>query len=193
MNTSKKGLLFPNKKYKIIYADPPWDYYSAWYRKGSDSAGIWGLAQNHYKTMKLEDVKKLPIQKISADNCFLFLWATFPQLKEALEVIGAWGFEYKTVAFTWVKKNNDGSNFTGMGWYTRANAEICLLAKKGKPKVINHAVRQIVETQRRRHSAKPEEVRERIIQLCGKLPRIELFARQRVKGWDCWGNQISKH
>lgn len=181
---------FPKKKYSIIYADPPWDYYSAWYRKNSDSAGIWGLAQDHYNTMPLPDIMKLPVQNISADNCFLFMWATFPQIQEALDVIKAWGFQYKTVAFTWIKKNKKGENFMGMGWYTRANAEICLIAKKGNPKIKNHGIRQIVESIREKHSKKPDEVKDRIIKLCGDLPRIELFARQKTEGWDVWGNQV---
>jgi len=186
MNKVKIG----NKKYSIIYADPPWDYYSAWKRKNSDSAGIWGLAQDHYNTMNIEDVKSLPIEKITRDDCFLFLWATFPQMQEALDVIKAWGFEYKTVAFTWIKKSKNGNNSMGMGWYTRSNAEVCLLAKKGKPKVIDHSVRQVVESLREKHSKKPNEVRDRIIQLCGNIPRIELFARDKVKGWDNWGNEL---
>lgn len=179
---------FPDKKYNIIYADPAWDYSSAWKRENSDSAGIWGLAQNHYNTMSLEDIKKLPVSNIADDNCFLFLWATFPQIQEALDVIKSWGFEYKTVGFTWIKKDSNGKNFVGMGWYTRANAEVCLIAKKGKPKIINHGIKQIIETQIQSHSKKPNIVRDKIIQLCGDLPRIELFARTKIHGWDTWGN-----
>jgi len=195
MTISKNGLALklPNKKYKIICADPPWDYQSAWKRPHSATSGIWGLAQNHYPSLTVEEIKNLPVNKISDEDCFLFMWAVFPQLQEALDVIKAWGFEYKTVAFTWIKKNKKGGNAIGMGWYTRANAEVCLLAKKGKPKVINHGVRQIIESVREKHSKKPDEVGDRIVQLCGDLPRIELFARKRVKGWDYWGNEVSKH
>ena len=184
----RKGLDSIRKKYNIIYADPPWSYKSA--PHGKDGAGIWGLAQNHYDTMKLPDIMKLPIDGISHDDCFLFMWATFPQIQEALDVIRAWGFQYKTVAFTWVKKTKDNSNAVGMGWYTRANAEVCLVAKKGTPKIINHGVRQIVESMREKHSKKPDEVRDRILQLCGDVPRIELFARDKFSGWDSWGNQL---
>ena len=192
MTSSKKGsvIRFPNKKYKIISADPPWDYHSAWKRENSNSAGIWGLAQDHYNSMKIDDIKNLPVQDIADTDCFLFLWATFPQLQEALDVIKAWGFTYKTVAFTWVKKNRKNENFMGMGWYTRANAEICLIAKKGKPKVLNHGIRQIIESIPEKHSKKPDIVRDKIIQLCGDIPRIELFARQKTKGWDTWGNEV---
>jgi len=186
----QKNTHFPNKKYKIIYADPPWDYYSAWKRKNSDSAGIWGLAQDHYNTMPLNEIKELAVKNICDDDCFLFLWATFPQIQSALDVIKAWGFEYKTAAFVWVKKNKSGKNFMGMGWYTRANAEICLIGKRGSPKIMNHGIKQTIESTLREHSKKPDEVRKRIVQLCGDVPRIELFARERTAGWDAWGNEV---
>lgn len=176
------------KLYKIIYADPPWDYHSAWKRKNSNSSGIWGLAENHYSSMKLEEIKNLPIEKMADDDCFLFLWATFPQLQEALDVVKAWGFEYKTVAFTWIKKYLSGVDFVGMGWYTRANAEIVLLAKKGHPKIVNNSIKQIIVSTPKKHSKKPDEVRRRIVRLCGNGPRIELFARTKIHGWDVWGN-----
>jgi len=179
---------FPEKKYKIIYADPPWDYHTAWKRENSDSAGIWGLANNHYQTIEFEQLKKLPINNIADADCFLFMWATFPQLNEALELIKAWGFEYKTVAFNWIKKHENGSYFVGMGWYTRANAEVCLIAKKGNPKIKDHGINQIIESSPKKHSQKPNIIRDKIIQLCGDLPRIELFARTKVHGWDVWGN-----
>lgn len=177
---------FPNKKYNIIYVDPPWAYDSG----VSPTGGIWGLATDHYSTMKLSDIKKLPVNEIADDDCFLFLWSVFPQLQEALDVIKEWGFDYKTVAFTWVKKDRKGNNLMGTGWYTRANAEVCLIARKGKIRVINHGIRQIIESVREKHSKKPDEVRDRIIQLCGDIPRIELFARKKVDGWDNWGNEI---
>lgn len=175
---------FPDKKYKIIYADPPWSYDSG----VSPTGGIWGLAKDHYQTMNLDEIISLPINQIADDDCFLFLWCVFPQLQEALDLIKSWGFEYKTVAFTWIKKNPNGSNFIGMGWYTRANAEICLIARRGKIKVIDNSVKQIIETTYKNHSQKPSIVRNKIIQLCGDLPRIELFARTKVHGWDTWGN-----
>ena len=112
-------------------------------------------------------------------------------LPEAIETIKRWGFKYKTVAFTWVKENRktDGY-FTGLGYWTRANPEMCLLATKGKPKRLSKAVKQLIISKRQEHSKKPDRIRDRIIQLCGDLPRIELFARQRVEGWDCWGNEV---
>ena len=114
-----------------------------------------------------------------------------PKLNECFEVIKAWGFEYKTVAFTWIKLNKkSGTPFMGMGRWTRANAELCLIATKGKPSRISAAVHSIVMTPIEAHSKKPNEVRKRIVQLIGDLPRVELFARQKVEGWDSWGNEI---
>ena len=174
---------FPNKKYNIILCDPPWSY--------NDKA----LAGNRgacckYTVMNIDDIKYLPIHEIADKNCLLFLWITMPKLNEVFDVIKAWGFEYKTVAFTWVKKYKNGDNFMGMGNWTRANAELCLLCTKGKPKRISASVRQIIESVPEKHSKKPDIVRDKIIELCGDLPRIELFARQRAEGWDSWGNEI---
>ena len=129
-----------------------------------------------------------PIQDITATNCFLFIWGTWALLHQWLAVIKAWGFEYKTLGFLWTKKNkNKGGYSIGMGNYTRANSEYCLLAVKGKPKIMSHKVTQIVDTSARKHSQKPDIIRGRIVQLCGDLPRIELFARKQIPGWDGWG------
>lgn len=174
------------EKYKIIYADPPWSYRN-WRKKSQN----YSVAQNHYPTMKLSDICALPISDIADCDCVLFLWATYPNLLEACEVIKAWGFTYKTVAFTWVKRNKKSdSYFLGLGYWTRANAEICLLATKGKPKRVSKSVRQIIDTPIERHSKKPDEIRSRIVDLMGDLPRIELFARERTEGWDAFGNEI---
>ena len=174
---------FPNKKYKIIYADPPWAY------RDKAKAGKRGVGYK-YDIMPIEDVKNLQVEKLSNDDCVLFMWITFPHLDECLSVVNSWGFKYKTVAFTWVKKYKNGDNFMGMGNWTRANAEICIIATKGKPKRIDAGVRQIVESIPERHSKKPDIVRDKIVKLLGDLPRIELFARERVDGWDSWGNEI---
>ena len=113
-------------------------------------------------------------------------------LPEALETIKRWGFKYKKqVAFTWVKQNKKSDGyFTGMGYYTRCNPEQCLLATKGKLKRISKSVRQLIVSRLEQHSKKPNDIRNRIVELCGDLPRIELFARQRTDGWDCWGNEV---
>ena len=175
-----------DKKYSIVYADPPWSY-KVWNGKGEGKK----TAENHYSCMKKKDIQNIPVSNICADDCVLLLWCTFPCLEEALELIKAWGFTYKTCGFTWVKKNKKTDSwFWGLGNWTRANAEICLLATKGKPKRASKSVHQICDARIREHSQKPDEVRERIVQLCGDLPRIELFARQTFEGWDCWGNEV---
>ncbi len=170
-------------KYSIIYADPPWDHIS--WKNGSRRPSL------HYPVMSLDEIKNLPILEISSPDCWLFLWATYPHIPEALEVISAWGFLYKTVAFTWVKRNKKKPSwFWGCGSYTRANAEICLLAKKGKVKRVSASVHSIIDSPISEHSRKPEEAKKRILELCGDLPRIELFARRRSKGWSVFGNEV---
>ncbi len=177
-------------KYQIIYADPPWqftNYSDKWHEAHDESRWV----GKHYSTMMLDDICALPIRDITAEDCCLFLWSTSPTLKSALRVIEEWGFNYKTKAFCWTKKNTKSDTFfTGMGFWTRANTEDCLLATKGHPKRISKSVRQLVVSPRLAHSEKPPEVRDRIVQLMGDLPRIELFARQKVNGWDCWGNEV---
>jgi N6-adenosine-specific RNA methylase IME4 len=166
----------PNKKYSIIYADPPWSY--------RDKA-LAGDRQD------IEWIRRLPVYKITKKDCLLFLWVTMPKLNECWDVIDAWGFEYKTVAFTWIKKNKKADSlFWGMGRWTRANAELCLLATKGKPKRLSASVHSVIESPIEAHSKKPNEARKRIIELVGDLPRIELFARQKYEGWDAWGNEV---
>lgn len=176
-----------NKKYQIIYADPPWQY-KVWSKKGNGRS-----AESHYKTMNIEDIMNLKdfINNISDENCILFIWITYPCLKEALKVIEAWGFKYKTCGFTWVKRNKKANSwFWGMGYWTRANSELCLIATKGKIKRISRKVHQIIDTPIEEHSKKPGIVRDKIVELVGDIPRIELFAREKVKGWDSWGNEI---
>jgi site-specific DNA-methyltransferase (adenine-specific) len=183
--------LTPNPKYKVIYADPPWEYRQSGSKKNSR-----GMAKQHYRTMSTDEICGLPIQSLAAEDALLFLWATFPNISEALKVMEAWGFQYKTAAFVWVKKNRKaGTNFWGMGAYTRANAEVVLLGVKPKTKarqaVKRHDVHQIVEAPVGRHSAKPDEVRQRIVDLCGDVPRVELFAREKPDGWDVWGDEVA--
>lgn len=153
------------------------------------------MARQHYETMKTKEISELPIRKIKTDDAICFLWATFPNIAEALKVMEAWGFEYKTAGFVWVKKNKkSNTNFWGMGAYTRANAEVCLLgiSKKTKAKQVvkSNAVHQIIESKIEEHSKKPPLVREKIIELLGDIPRIELFARQYTDDWDCWGDEV---
>lgn len=178
----ERPLPFPNKRYSVIYADPPWSYRN----KGTRAA-----ADRHYSTMSIEDIKALPVADIADEDCVLFLWATFPMLPEAMETIEAWGFEYKTLAFCWVKRNKKSAGwFWGLGNWTRSNPEICLLATRGHPKRISARVHSVIDTPAGRHSAKPHEARERIVELMGDVPRIELFAREKVPGWDAWGDEV---
>ena len=170
------------QKYQVIYADPPWDY---------QQCRLSGSAKKHYPTMRIEELCALPVAEIADRDCALFLWATFLQLPEALRLIQAWGFMYKTVAFVWLKQNRKALTwFYGLGFWTRSNAEICLLATKGHPKRQSAGIHQLVISPVERHSKKPDEVREKIVELMGDVPRIELFARQQTPGWDVWGNEV---
>lgn len=184
----KVDIFNTDKKYSIIYADPPWEYKLSGSIKNSR-----GMAKQHYKTMSTQDISNLPIRKICNENAICFMWATFPNITEAIKLMQAWGFTYKTAAFVWVKKNKNGSNFWGMGAWTRANAEVCLLGINKKTKasevVKSHRVHQVIESVIEQHSKKPDIVRDKIIELVGDIPRIELFARQHADGWDCWGNE----
>lgn len=173
------------KKYGVIYADPPWHY------KVYSKKGMGRSAESHYPTMKLEDIKALPVADLADRDCALFLWVTLPCLLEGIEVLKAWGFEYKTTAFVWVKQNRKADSlFWGMGYWTRSNAEICLLGTKGRPKRKDAGIHQVVISHVEEHSRKPQEVHNRIIRLMGDVPRIELFARRKTEGFDVWGNEV---
>ena len=175
------------KKYQIIYADPPWSYYNDSTAK-QNCTTIKGMRRPPYSVMSSESIKKLKIKDISAENSVLFIWTTDYYLEKCLEVIKEWGFQYKTVGFVWNKK------CCFMGAYTmKSGIELCLLATKGKDThrlVKKHNVKSLVEVKRTRHSEKPAIIRDKIIELFGDLPRIELFARQKIKGWDVWGNEV---
>ena len=141
--------------------------------------------------MDIQELCTLPVPQISAKDSVLFLWTTFPKLPDALRLISAWGFQFKTVAFCWVKQNRNAKSwFCGLGFWTRGNAEICLLATRGKPKRAAADVPQLIVSPREEHSKKPDETRDRIVRLMGDLPRVELFARQAPPGWDVWGNEV---
>ena len=141
--------------------------------------------------MSIEELCVLPVSEIAEKDCVLFLWATFPQLKEALQLIKAWGSQYKTVAFVWLKTNRKADTwFYGLGFWTRGNAEICLLATKGHPKRKAANIHQLIISPVEAHSKKPDAAREKITALMGDLPKIELFARKESPGWDIWGNEV---
>ena len=185
-----------NKKYQIIYADPPWSYNDKQKKLGTNGFG----AGIRYKLMDNKEIMKLPINDLADKNCILFLWATSPLLLEALNTINEWGFKYKTIAFCWNKLYKNGGFVTNTGRWTMSNIELCLLATKGHPKRFCKNIRQQVSALRTEHSKKPDIVRNRIVELMGDLPRIELFARsnklenlfgeKELDGWDTWGNEV---
>lgn len=169
-------------KYQIIYADPPWRY---------QDKGCNGNAEKHYGTMSMDELKAMPVVTLAEDDCVLLMWATWPLLPEALDLIAAWGFKYKSIGFLWVKKNRtDNGYFFGLGRWTRGNSEVCLLATRGKPERESSAVSQLCFEPITRHSEKPAVVRDRIVELLGDVPRIELFARETTRGWDVFGNEV---
>lgn len=170
------------KSYSVIYVDPPWRY---------RQKNINGAVERHYPTMSIEELCALAVAGIAARDCALFMWATFPQLPEALRLIRAWGFQYKTVAFVWLKQNRKSPGwFYGLGFWTRGNAELCLLATRGHPKRKSAGIHQFIISPIEQHSKKPDIARDKIVALMGDVPRIELFARQATEGWDVWGNEV---
>jgi N6-adenosine-specific RNA methylase IME4 len=177
--------------YGAVYADPPWRF-ATFSEKGKGRS-----AEAHYDCMSLPEIKAMPVARWGARDCTLFLWTTDPMLRHALDVIEAWGFAYKTVAFYWVKLNRNRSGgmllsqrdfFTGMGFWTRANPELCLLATRGKPQRRATDVAKLLIAARREHSRKPDETYGRIERLV-EGPYLELFARATRSGWDRVGNQ----
>jgi len=177
----------PRGHFGAILADPPWHY------PRQDGRSL------RYGTLNERQLVRLEVDDLAAENCVLFIWVVWPRLDQALRLCSAWGFEYKTCAFDWTKANNTQIHFfdeevdprIGMGNWTRANTEPCLLATRGKPKRLNADVRQGIIEPRREHSRKPDCVHERIERLVAG-PYLELFARQRRPGWTCWGNEVGK-
>jgi N6-adenosine-specific RNA methylase IME4 len=188
MNTSAQSSTSFSKRhrYGAIYADPPW-HFRNWSAKGTGRNAV-----SHYDCLDFDALAALPIAELAADDCALFLWAVDPLLPRAFDLLRAWGFEYKTVAFYWVKLNasrrHEADYFTGLGYWTRANPEQCLLATRGKPSRKAKDVRRLIVEPRREHSRKPDQVRERVERLVDG-PYLELFARETKPGWQCWGDQ----
>jgi site-specific DNA-methyltransferase (adenine-specific) len=177
------------QKYNIIYADPPWSYGDKGFGKRPDSSekGSFAPENGRYSTMPIEDICSLNVPDICEKNCALFLWATSPLLPEALQVMSRWGFDYRTVAFVWSKYSAKGKLLHNLGQYTMGNTEMCLLGMRGSLPRVTRNVKQIVIAERTIHSAKPPEIRERIHQIFGMVPSIELFGRQPQEHWDVWG------
>ncbi len=182
-----------NKTYNIILCDPPYSYYNDSTAKPNCTT-IKGMRRPPYSVMSSKEIMNLPIKDISDENCILFIWTTDYHLNKCLEIIKAWGFTYKTIGFAWAKKTKDNKPVCFMGAYTmKSGIELCLLATKGKDAhklVKKHNVRALIESKREKHSKKPNEVKKRIVELLGDLPRIELFAREKTKGWDAFGNEV---
>lgn len=177
--------------YDVILADPAWQY-DSWNTSGTGR----GLADAHYPTMNTDAIAALPVGEMASDDCALFLWATWPNLVEALVVMAAWGFTYKTCAFVWVKTTKAGTAAIGTGHYTRANSEPVLFGRRGRVPVADRSVSQIIFEEseivlhpRTRHSAKPP-IHSRIERLYPGARKVELFARERVEGWQAFGNEI---
>src|ERR1035437_8304959 len=165
--------------YQVILADPPWP---------SVRTGSRGNADDNYQLMTLPEICAVPVP--AADDCALFLWARSPALLDALTVMKDSGFRLVTIAFVWEKVSQAGEPMWGCGLYTRPSTEICLLGLRGRLEVKAHDVEQVIRTRRGQHSRKPDEQYDLIERLFGDLPRIELFARREIVGWDCWGNQV---
>lgn len=182
----------PPGPFAAIVADPPWAFMNY-----DGKATVPTLAADPYQTMSLDDLKAMRLADVSAPDCALFVWTVDAHLKEAQELGEAWGFEFKTIAFIWVKAvpyiGGDGffQPQMGMGYWTRKEAEVCLLFTRGKPKRLDRSVRQVIATPRREHSRKPEEARVRVERLVAG-PYLELFAREARPGWTVWGNQTDK-
>jgi N6-adenosine-specific RNA methylase IME4 len=175
------------KHFSVICADPAWPW-----KPWSPLGGTQSSVDHHYGTSEIDEIKALPVAPLAANGCVLFLWGTWPWLPQVIEIISAWGFTYKTCAFVWVKQTADRTGLhTGMGYFTRSNSEICLLATKGSPQRLAADVHQVVLAPVGEHSAKPEEVRGRIERLFGG-PYLELYARKPAPGWTTWGNEIAR-
>jgi len=185
----------PDKKFDIIYADPPWHYNGKMqYDKSGKGVDEIDLSRNifissaafKYPTVKTEELKKLPLTDIANDNCLLFMWATSPHLAQAIDLGKAWGFDYKTVAFVWDKMNHNP------GQYTLSNCELCLVFKRGKiprPRGARN-IQQLVRKPRGKHSEKPIEVLKNIEKMFPSQERIELFSRKKIAGWTTWGLDV---
>jgi N6-adenosine-specific RNA methylase IME4 len=180
------GLVGSRKRFSVILADPPWTF------KVYSGKGKQRSADRHYNTLSLDDIKALPVESLAADDCALFLWGVCPEVPGALDVIRAWGFEFKTKAFTWIKLNPKGEGLhTGMGYWTRANSEDVWLATRGNPRRLAMDVHQVVTAPVGEHSEKPTEVHGRIERLLAG-PYLEIFARAERSGWTTWGNEIAR-
>lgn len=185
----------PRGHYRVLYADPPWLFH-AWSQRGEDRGAV-----QHYGCMDLDAIKALPVGDVAAADAALFLWVVQPMLPEALSLIAAWGFTFKTVGYYWIKiKGGQDRLFyagddvkKGLGYHTRAGAEQCWIATRGRGyERLSQGEAQVVFSPLRQHSRKPDEIAESIVRLTGDVPKLELFARTRRPGWDAAGNEVEK-
>lgn len=189
----------PRGKYGVIYADPPWQFQAWAGARLSGDRRPCDQTTPHYQTMTMDDIAALPVADLAIENSLLLLWISWPILKDAMRIIDDWGFKYKTCGFCWIKANATQIDMfleeitprMNLGYWTRANSEVCLLATRGKPKRRSADVRQAIIAPGREHSRKPDGMHERIERLVAG-PYIELFARQTRPGWDCFGNETGK-
>ncbi|WP_417790681.1 MT-A70 family methyltransferase [Terasakiella pusilla] len=175
---------FPTQKYGVIYADPPWQF------KTYSEKGLVKSPQAHYQCETLGDIKSIPVGQAALDDSVLYMWATFPMLPQAVELMDAWGFKYKSGG-AWHKKTKHGKTAFGTGYIFRSAAELFLVGTRGKPSTNNRSTRNIIEAQVREHSRKPDCTYDLIENLFDG-PYLELFARQTRPGWDAWGNEVGK-
>lgn len=188
----------PANAYGALYADPAWKF------KTRSDKGLGRGAERHYPTMTLAEIKAMRVREIARRDCHLFLWTTGPHLRQAFDVMDAWGFRYSTMAFVWIKllrRFGDApamfydlkADFhAGMGYTTMSNAEFCLLGRRGRPVRATAGIRQVCVAPVREHSRKPDEIRDRIAAYVGSVPKLEMNARQEFAGWDQWGNEVRK-
>ena len=184
---------FPNKKYNIILADPPWKFAPMGIapEKIHKNLATHSAAENHYKTMTISELKGLPVQAVEAKDSVLFMWVTAPFLSQSLDIMKTWGYKYKTIAFVWAKQRDSGIWAHAGGWYTLSQTELCLLGTRGKTvKRCSKNQKQLIVAKRTRHSEKPIEVYERIEAMYGEVQKLEMFARRQRVGWDCWGDEV---
>lgn len=193
----------PRQTFGAIMADPPWHFKARTALK-VQNPGSRRDAARHYPTMDLEAIKSLPVGTLAAKDAHLFLWVTGPNLRQAFDVIDAWGFKYSAVAFTWVKLKKsvdprqlrfcslmESDLHVGLGLTTRKNSEMCLLARRGSPRRIAKNIREIILAPVRQHSRKPDEAYDRVQRYCAG-PYLELFSREHRPGWTTWGNETGK-
>ena len=190
LTDAQKMIPLPDKKYNIIYADPPYSFTGHKYQ--DSNRGFGNKVEDRYKTMSIKSICNIPVKKITNDNALLFMWVVDSHLDKSFDIINSWGFKFATVGFVWVKQTKNKKFYYNLGKDTMKSSELCLICLKGKLKNIKklNNVKSLLLADRTIHSKKPNEIRDRIIDLCGDLPRIELFARQKVEGWDCWGNEV---